>query len=380
MKRLFKYVSLLVLALALSACSAGRGAQPASPKGAPRGFALTRVSSQSKRERALNTYIERNFVRKNGLITSINDDDGAGSKQASGNEYLLESSGLWLGHLVMNGRYGEFRRFYRATKRTFYNGTCFSYRYNPKTKKRFDSNATVDDLRVIRTLIMYDEARHSHYYAHEISSLYKRLAPAAIPDGQLRDFYSGSTHKAGPNGSSAYFDLQTLRYLENGSKAGRRAYRRQVKVVNGAYLGDAFPLYASSYNWGGNSYSTKDLNTSEALEALLQVARVGKLHAASRSWLKQRVSSGFLPNRFTTAGVVVDRSQSVANWALCAQIFAILRDKKDYERAMSRVWDEQVTMKSSLRGGFGVVTTGTAFSYNNLNALLAADAGEALHE
>ncbi|WP_155287431.1 glycosyl hydrolase family 8 [Lacticaseibacillus zhaodongensis] len=375
MKRLISYVSLF-LVLILSACAAKAVPQTTSPKSAPRGFLANGASLQSQRERELNTYIKRNFVHRAGLITSINAEQGADAKQASGHEYLLESSSLWLAHLVMTKQYAQFRRFYRVTKRTFYNGTCFSYRYNPETKKRFDTNATVDDLRVLRTLLMYDEVRHSRHYAGEISRLYKRLAPAVIPEGQLRDFYSQASHKAGPNVSSAYFDLQTLRYLESGSKAGRRAYRRQVKVITGAYLGDAFPLYASSYNWAGNEYSNKNINTSEALETLLQLARVDKLHAASLGWLKQCVASGFLPNTFSTSGVIVDRNQSVANWALCAQIFAVIGNKTEYRKAMARVWDEQVTMKSPLKGGFGVVTTNTAFSYNNLNALLAADCGE----
>lgn len=342
------------------------------PTTQPQNFITTSAPSDAKSQR-LAAFVAHNFVQKSGVITSLG---GAkvGSDDASGADYLSESMGLWLLHLVQTKQYGEFRSFYSRAKAKLYNGKNFSYRLMRPNDKRSQVNASADDLRIMRALIAYDEATGTPHYRKAVATIYANWAEGCLPNGQLRDFYDVRDHKATSQASLAYFDLQTLRYLGGNTKH----YRQLLSVVQHGYLGDAFPMYAASYNWADVAYSSQNLNTSEALETVLQLARVGKLKATTKAWLIQRVEKQDLPNAMTTTGAIADANQSVANWALMAQIFATIHDGKHYDQTMALIWAQQVKT-GTLKGGFGNRKTAEAFSYNNLNVLLAADLRRQAH-
>lgn len=354
---------IIMMSLCLTGC---HQASVHIPTKQPQHFITTSVAKDTNAQQ-LATFVDHNFVQKAGVITSLG---GAkvGDDDASGADYLSESMGLWLLHLVQTKQYDAFRTFYTRAKAKLYNGKNFSYRLTRPQDKRSRVNASADDLRIMRALIAYDEATGTQHYRKAVATLYANWAQGCLPNGQLRDFYDVRSHQATGQASLAYFDLQTLRYLGGNTKA----YRQLLSVVQHGYLGDALPLYAASFNWNDQSYSSQDLNTSEALETVLQLARVGKLKATTKAWLAQRVAQKHLPNRMSITGNVVDASQSVGNWALVAQIFATLHDQVHYQQTMAIIWAQQVK-HGSLTGGFGVVKSGEAFSYNNLNVLLAAD-------
>ena len=221
---------------------------------------------------------------------------------------------------------------------------------------------------------MYDQATESDHYRHELSSLFGNLAQVAFPNGQLRDFYEKKGHRATNIGSLAYFNLQTLHYLEDGTKAGRAHYKRQLQVVQQGYLGDALPLYAQSYDWTDGKYSTATLNMSEALIVLLNLTQVGHLKAASSQWLRGCVDDHSLPDQITTSGQVVDHAQADANWAIAAEIFAVLADRNYYDKCMRYLDQHQITQSGALKGGFGDVHSGVSYSFDNLTVLRAYDA------
>lgn len=62
---------------------------------------------------------------------------------------------MWLLYLAEAHRWRYFRQFYGVTRRTFYKDGQFSYRYDPRSGKRYGVNATLDDLRIIRALLVY---------------------------------------------------------------------------------------------------------------------------------------------------------------------------------------------------------------------------------
>lgn len=346
------------------------------PQQAPTGFVATTnyATTESKQRRAsLVAFIKRGLLTKQGLYTNYLDTHKRTSATATGHEMLSESSGMWLQYLVTTQQWSQFRQFYRQTKTTFNEKGLFSYRYDPRTQKRYPVNATLDDLRIIRALIAYDQAHHTNHYRKEATQRYQNLVNTTIKDGHLVDYYDVQARKATTTGSLAYFDLRTLKYFEQDTKKGRSAYHKQLVVLRGGYLGDVFPLYAKSYQWTTGQYSDGTLNTSEALETLLHLAEVGQLKATSRRWLVQRVSNHDLENGYTTTGTVSVGGESAANYALVASIFATLRDQRHYRIAMNNVWRLQVQQKNSvINGSIGDAKTRQVYSYSNLTALNAA--------
>lgn len=370
-----KYWGLLLLLcgllLTVTACRQ-KAAQPVLPK-ADASTILVPVKIQQNdlyrpQAKRLATFLKREMVQKEGIYTNIQN-TSTRKDVATGHEMLSESSGLWLEYLAQTGSKKAFADFYQQTKDTFdQKGLQFSYRYDPESDKQYHVNATLDDLRILRALVMYDARHQTDKYRKEASQRFANLKQNCLDDGQLIDYYDIKQKKGNTSGSLAYFDLKTLRYFED-----KKTYQKQLKVLKGGYLGDVFPLYASSFDWQTNQYANTDLNTSEALETLLHLSEIGALKKTSRQWLAQQVKHKNLTNSYTTNGVSVNTNQSAANYALAAAIFANVGDQTHYEQAMALVWENQATEKQGkLAGGLFQDGSKKSYSFNNLTALLAA--------
>lgn len=338
-----------------------------------RSTALHTTTDQQNQQK-LAQFIKTKMATDQGIYTNYVDTATRQTAVATGHEMLSESAGMWLTYLAQHHQYKAFRTFYQATVKTFGDNGQFSYRYDPKTKKRSTVNATLDDLRIIRALNLYDALTKTNHYQQTAADHFAALSQGAIKNGQLTDFYDVKTKQAAKTLSLAYVDLKTLHYYENQTNKQKKDYQQQLKVIQSGYLGDVFPLYASSYNRDTKAYSAKNLNTSEALEVLLHLAEVGKLKPASLSWLQQQVAKKDLANSYSTAGSVVDSGTSTANYALAAMIFSLEKDQSHYRLAMQKVWAGQVMQKNNaIYGGIGDAKTLQSYSYSNLTALNAAD-------
>ncbi|WP_040471561.1 hypothetical protein [Lentilactobacillus kisonensis] len=359
--------------LGVSACS--RKAQVVVPKVSPEVLipkTLAKKHANSAAERHLLTFIQKKLLTKNGLYTSTVSQSGQ-SDLASGHDMLSESVGMWLDYLNASKQPQAFRRFYAHAKATFDQGPQFSYRYDPTNHRQYSVNATLDDLRIIKALMVYDALNHTDRYQKEATKRFTVLAKNCIGKGQLVNYYDVAQKRAAKSGSLAYFDLQTLHYFESATANGKKDYQQQLRVVQNGYLGDVFPLYHASFNWERKQYSSANLNTSEALEVLLHLAEVGKFKAASKNWLVFQVSRHALKNSYRITGEVADDGQSVANYALAALIFATIGDRSHYQMAMKLVWGEQIKDKQSpIRGAVSNRKVPIAYSFNNLTALNAA--------
>lgn len=368
MKKLI-YVMLLGLSLvSLGGCQ--HQAKVTVPRQAPKQFVVTTNWQRNRQQpAALVRFIKRGLLTKNGFYTTVQAEKVPQSV-ASGQDLLLESSGLWLNYLAQTRQTTAFNRFYHNTKQTFYHKQQFGYRYQARTHKLAAVNATLDDLRVIRGLLTMAQQTHSQQKRYEAARLFAQLRQQkVITGGKVAAYRNRDTGAVSAEAPLAYYDLLTLRYLETGKQ--RQAYRQQLKTVRQGYLGDAFPLYASSYNWHSKGYSNQNLNTSEALETLLHLAEVGQLKATSVSWLKSQVAHQHLYNGYSVTGAITDNNQSAGSYALAAMIFAHTGDQQAYHQAMAVVWQAQNTQaKSPLFGALGAGKQ--SYSYNDLVGLNAA--------
>lgn len=342
------------------------------PKGNSDFAKTTSYGDYPDQEQNLIKFIEQKMLTKQGIYTNYKKQSFVKS-EARGHELLSESSGMWLEYLVYSKQYQKFREFYKETKKTFDQGSQFSYRYTPAQKKKFTVNATLDDLRIIRALQMYADATGNSKYKNEAAKRFAMLKANTMSNGKIANFYDTKAKAASSEGALSYYDFSTLKYFETDTAAGKKIYQKQLAVVKNGYLGDAFPIYASSYNWQSKSYSNADLNTIEALETLLHLSEIGQIKKISLSWLKYQVNQNTLYNTYSTNGSIVDKDHSAGSYALAAMIFADQHDQKMYQKAMKLVWKYQVTDKQSpIYGGIGINKQTEAYSYNNLTTLLAA--------
>lgn len=332
----------------------------------------TNYSDYASQQKDLANFLEKKMVTKQGIYTNYSQQSYVES-EARGYELLSESSGLWLQYLVYTHQYKKFRTFYQETKDTFDQGDQFSYRYTPAKKKKFNVNATLDDLRIIKALQMYADLTKNKRYHKEAATRFAKLQKNTMTKGKIASFYDVKAHKASTDSALAYYDLATLKYFESGTAKNKKMYKDQLAVVQSGFLGDAFPLYSASYNWQGKNYTSSDLNTSEALETVLHLSEVGKVKSVTLNWLERQVNNNTLYNTYSVNGSVISQSHSAGSYALAAEIFALNKNEKMYRKAMKLVWKYQIQAKDSpMYGAIGIERKKEAYSYNNLMALVAA--------
>lgn len=371
MKKKLKVILLILTIFILAGCSSQK-TKVSVPNGDSNFSKRSHYGNYISNEKELRHFIENKMMTKKGIYTNYKKQSYKKSV-ARGHELLSESSGMWLEYLAYTHQYKKFREFYQATKKTFDQKSQFSYRYTPTTNKKFDVNATLDDLRIIRALQMYADQTGNRTFKKEAARRFISLQKNTMSNGKIASFYDIKTKKASDDGSLAYYDFSTLKYFESTSEQNKKMYKKQLAVVQNGYLGDAFPLYASSYNWNSKTYSNNDLNTSEALETLLHLSEIGKLKQVSLNWLRDQVNRNTLYNSYSVNGNVVSRSHSAGSYALAAMIFAKQGNKAMYQNAMKLTWKYQVkNKKSAIYGGIGIEHQNEAYSYNNLTTLLAA--------
>ena len=365
-------VSLIFLLMFFLVSCADSKVETIVPKSQSNFSLVTKYGDYQSQEQELSTFIEQKMLTKKGIYTNYKKQTYR-KDEARGHELLSESSGFWLEYLVTTHQYKKFRQFYAATKTTFDQGSQFSYRYVTATKKQFNVNATLDDLRIIRALQMYSEATGNRSYKKEAATRFAKLQKNTMSRGKIASFYDVKAHQASAESALAYYDFSTLKYFEMTSKKNQKMYAQQKAAVKHGFLGDAFPLYAASYNWQSKTYSNQNLNTSEALETILHLSEIGEAKKVTVNWLKRQVNNKTLYNIYSVNGNVIDKNQSAGSYAVAAMIFATEKDPTMYRKAMNLVWKYQVGDESSpIYGGIGIKRQQLAYSYNNLTALLAA--------
>ncbi|MCH5462773.1 glycosyl hydrolase family 8 [Lactobacillus sp. LC28-10] len=358
MKRFQLLLCGMLVMILIQGCAPKRVSKPASRQYSTEFIPQTKYGNNNQRTKQLAKFVTTNLITSKGIYS-----------QNNGNRTLLsETAGLWLIYLAQSGQKTKFRQAYRQTVTTFENDGLLMYRMRVSTGKRSKVNATLDDLRVIRSLGLYAAKTHDEYYQTKAIQRFAALKRKVSKNGQLRDFYDTEYQQISPLTSLAYYDLLTLREYEMKS-----TYAKQLRLVQRGYLGAQLPLYAVNYDWTKQRYSTSELNTSEALLTLLHLAEVGHLKDASLRWLANQVTNSTLYNRYKVTGEVSDWNESAANYSIAARIFAVARHPRLYQLAMSQVWRFQIQdSHSNLQGGLGDSNQNVSYAFNDLQALVSA--------
>lgn len=326
----------------------------------------------SNLEKQTAQFVQKKMIGKYGIYTNYLDTLQK-DQVATGHEVLSESAGLYLCYTASRGNKTAFYKLLKTTKSYLDNGVSFSYRYTPQTHKKSSGNAAIDDLRLIRALYKGAAIFDDPSLKKETTAYGKRFVETNIHDNQLVDFYDSKLQKQATNITLCYIDLDTLKLLPMAKNQKNVLVKNQEEILKNGYLSDAFPLYKTRYDYKKKKYiDSQEINVIESLITILHLSKEKLETQASIEFLKEKVGSGTLYNRYDKEGKVVDENQSTAAYALCALIAAVVHDQKFYQEAMSQVEKFQVMDTTSpIDGGFGKGETMEAYSFDNLMALLA---------
>lgn len=365
---------LVVLIFVLAGCSRAANSTKSTSQSAISATDLTievpkQLTDQTQKTMRKNLvdFISTKLQTNKGFYTNYLATDQVG-ELATGHELLSESSGLYLRHLALTGTKKEFQQFYQQTKHVFGQDNQFSYRVN--NGQQSPVNATVDDLRILRSLYEYQQRHHDQVYQSEIKRLIKGLKQGSLTQGQLVDYYDPQLKKRATTGTLCYFDLKTLGQFES-----QVTLQQQLTIVKKGYLNDQFPFYRTRYNYQTKKYVTgATINTTESLLTILHLSEVGQAKTKSLDFLTKQVQQQSLANHYQADGQVKDASQAVANYGL-AYLIGVNSQRQDLKQAAFKVLQQQqiTAANSVLKGGYGDTKTLATYSYNNLVVLLALD-------
>ncbi|MHA3065688.1 glycosyl hydrolase [Lacticaseibacillus saniviri] len=392
MRRRFVDGALMSVMLLLTACSQTSSNQSSSAKShTTSSVTSSKTSSASQSEqlpsvqrfattapvlttqtKALASFIAAHMLTSQGGINTNYLDSGETKDVATGHEWLSESSGLYLQYLAQTDQADAFSRFYQQTKAIFWQQDQFSYRYDARTNKRYPVNASVDDLRIMRSLLMM-AANHpeDQQWVKVAWRVYRAFAPKGNSNGNLVDYFDAKTGKQAPEITLCYLDLSTLRYFESDAQ-----YQAQLNRLKNGLISSDRPLFEQRYSYQTKTYNHEaTLNSVESLLSAVQLAAVNALPETTVTWLKTQVSGKHLVNAYTRAGKPASKDQSAAVYALAAQIGQLVGDQTLHKQALDRAFAFQIKTKgSSLNGALGDAATQTVYSFDNLMTLVTATA------
>lgn len=335
------------------------------------GEALTEMLEQAQTGGAapLLSFLKNNMRNSDGgLFTAYRESQGTSPK---GHDVLSESMGLLMECAVLLDDQGLFDESFAYVSQKMNRGGVYAWYVDSKGNQA-NSNALLDDLRIARAL--YQANKKWGGYEAALGELAGQLLAKNTYRGQLSSFYDFKLRRSGSSICLAYGDFEALEGLAEleGEYAGLAESLKQI--VAGGFIGDAFPLYYSSYDYKEQRYSRESLNTAEALLTLYHLCGTELLRQESLQWLKNAIATDTLAARYEVDGTPVAGYQydSTAVFAIAALIGQKTGDAELYRAAREAMERARVTdPESAFYGTFSHSDNGSDLqSFDQLLPLL----------
>lgn len=333
--------------------------------------------SMSGAESNCRVFVTEKLIQSGGVRTNFLETTQRLSDAATGSEVLSESQGLWMQYCALADdapRYKEALRFVRDNLDT---GVLLSYRYDPQDGTRYPVNAAVDDLRILRALLLGGQQFGRKQDETLARQWARRLYETNVRDGRLHDFYDDDTGMGNSFLTLCYADLQALSQLARLDGDWQPVYNSALGTAKGGYISDAFPFFMTRYSYDTGAYEAETINSIESLLTALHLAQAGECPPQTVRFVREKVQAGALYGSYTKRGEALNQMQSTAVYALSAMLGAQVGDDPLYTKSVERMNALQVTQQDSpVFGAYADARTQQAYSFDNLTALLAHRAGE----
>ena len=288
----------------------------------------------------------------------------------AGRDVLSESQGLLMEYAVLVQDKTLFDSAYRFVSQNMMQDGLVSW-YATGGGSQAGSNALLDDLRIYGALESADQLWGG--YGEDAARLRESIYSKHTQDGKLVGFYEFKTGQKAGSVPLNYLDIKTLQEMAEKDARFEEVCQNALSVLQGGYLGDQFPLYSASYDYGEGAYSQESLNTAEALYTLYHLARADMLPEKSLEWLREQLDSGGLSARYSVDGETVSGFDyhSTAVYALAGLIALEEGDGELLTKAVGYMERYRINdAEDQFNGAFGDGETGDFPSFDQLTPLL----------
>lgn len=323
----------------------------------------------ARREELCFDFLKNEMITQQGGVRTNYLDKDHTADFATGAEVLSESMGLLMLYAVAKNDETLFQSSLGFIEEYLDTGDIIAYRYSDKGA--YQVNAFVDDMRIIRALILADDLFGGRYL--EIALAYAdRLYQTNIEDHYAYDMYDNEYGLCNDFITLCYIDLYTMRVLGDYDEKWKNVFTVMREIVEEGYISDEFPMYASSYSYTSRRYRKGDINMIEAALTALNLARIDACPRRTLDYLKDSIRNGAIYGVYKRNGMKKSDTESTAIYAICALIAKEVEDGEMYAMCMDKMNGFQVIDDTSeVYGAFADPVSLDLYSFDNLMALLA---------
>lgn len=322
-------------------------------------------------EELLETFINEDLMNESGGIYTNYSNNKTEGDLTKGHDILSESQGMILNYYLYKGDEEAYKNSFNYIKdNMLLKDGLISWRIENNIPS--EVSATIDDLRIARSLIIageeFDDLIYRYYGLKIANGIKKKL----VIDNRLIDFHDG--YGKSDVTTLCYLDLYGIKLLSLFDDSWNDIYSKSLDIIDNGFISNSLPLYKKSYDGSTESYDNEEkADTLLSVLVILNKAEVNEDVSLSVNWLKSRLKEyGYISTTYDINTLEESKVESTSIYANLVQIAKVINDKELYEMAMSKMKNFQVLNKESeIYGSFGFEESNEVYSYDNLNVLLA---------
>ncbi|MCB2288598.1 hypothetical protein LGK97_02320 [Clostridium sp. CS001] len=309
-----------------------------------------------------------------GIYTNYLDASASGDL-AGGHQVLSESEGIiMLYYIKINDKEAFDKHFKIITDKFLMDNGLIRWRVSQKVGESTNVSASIDDLRIIRSLIYASSKWNDTKYTNILKKVGDALLKNNIYNDMITNFYDLEANAIDTNINLSYVDLYTMDMLSKTENAKwQRIRTKGLGIISSGYISDRLPVYKKCYDLKDNKYhKDSKINMIDSLLVVLHLSEVQAQKKQSIAWIKRQINNGALYSEYDTlTGEKATSTESTAVYAIVASIAKNIQDDELYDMAIKKMLKLQNENKDSqIYGSFGDENTLEVFSFDNLQALL----------
>lgn len=324
-----------------------------------------------KEEEILFNFIEDKLSKNGyGIYTNYLDSNSEGDI-TKGHSVLSESEGLMMLYSVNANNKELFDEHFNIVRDMRLKNGLISWR--KERDENSPSSATIDELRIIKALLLANYRWNSFYYKFYAINIANSLIKHANEGEILVDYIDN--YGRGNKTTLCYLDLPTMKLLNQVDKKWGKIYEKSNSIIENGRISKDLPLYKKAYLKETNKYDEEE-NADLLLSTIVILNRIeaSEDEDLSVKWIKEKFKKdGFLVATYSAKdGMATSKIESPSIYSNVALIANYIGDEDLFKKAIGKLKYYQIKNKDSiLYGGFGDEKTKSVYSFDNLNALLA---------
>lgn len=325
--------------------------------------------SITEEEQNLLTFITNDLMSTDyGILTNYNDEESQG-EITKGHSVLSESEGLMLLYYLNRDDRESYDKVLSYIKENMLmkNG-LLRWRVGEEEN---DVSATIDDLRVVKALLLASEKWNEVDYRKDAFKI-SRGIKKELADGELLADFKDEYGKSNKT-QVCYLDILALRLLASLDNDYKKIYNSSLELLDKSLVSEEVPLYRKEYDRSTGEFDSENLDIELNSVILLNRAQAGLDVSKSIEFLKKKyIQDNGIFSVYDVSGNVLSNIESTTIYSNLLQTAVLAGDSELYDICKKKIVAYQVKDRDSkIFGAYGDTVTLQVHSFNNLNALLA---------